>query len=386
MDDLELEARLRTHLHRRFDDAPLPAGLASNVSQSLATAARPVGFATRTGRIRLGWAAVAAAVVIAVGAIGIGKGLWPTGPGAVATPTAHATEAPDREFIVLPPDGTVLNKPEASLAGDVLSARIRALGIATFSWGGGYGIQFTLPATGPSDASIRAVLGATGDVRIVPLPAVDYGAGKLTATLGKPLPKDEPPLFGWDGITSFTSVALGTFDGSVHGAPLLAMTPKAIAAQTLASYGSSDPDGRYAIVVDGLVALVPTARDWAADGSINISNGEVPGGSEPTAAYYETAAILVGGELPDAWRGASVPVLVPRDNAIAAALTATHGGTVRDASPTVDLVPGGAFQAVWSIAVFQPDCQDTGSCVSSDLLVRVDAVTGTVIDVGPMGK
>ncbi|MEA2672922.1 MAG: hypothetical protein QOI92_114, partial [Chloroflexota bacterium] len=71
MDDLELEARLRTHLHHRFDDAPIPAGLASNVGQALTTAARPIGLATRTGRLRLGWTAVAAAVVIALGAVAL---------------------------------------------------------------------------------------------------------------------------------------------------------------------------------------------------------------------------------------------------------------------------------------------------------------------------
>jgi hypothetical protein len=372
VDDLELEARLRTHLHRRFDDAPIPSGLVSSISQSLATAARPVGLATRTGRLRLGWAAVAAAVVIAVAAIGIGKGLGPTGPGAVATPTPHATEAPDREFIVLPPDGTVLNKPEASLAGDVLSARIRALGIATFSSGGGYGIQFTLPATGPSDASIRAVLGATGDVRIVPLPAVDYGAGRLIAILGAPLPEDEPALFGWDRIASVASDPVG-------GTGRLTMALKPAAALAFGDYTSAHIGDTFAIVVDGRVGLLPTVNEAITSGVITIAPG-------PDDSFRETAAILAGGELPEAWRGASVPVLVPRDKAIAAALTATHGGTVRDANPTVDLVPGGAFQAVWSIAVFQPECQDTGSCVSSDMLVRVDAVTGAVIDVGPLGK
>jgi hypothetical protein len=373
MDDLELETRLRTHLHRRFDDPPIPAGLVSCISQALATEAGPVGLATRVGRIRLGWAAVAAAVAIAVAAIGIGKGIGPFGPGAGGTPTPQPTASPGRWFVVLPPGGMVLNKPEASLAGDILSARIRAIGIGTFTSGGGYGIQFLLPVAGPSDASIRAVLGATGDVRIVPLPASDYGAGKLTATLGLPLPKDEPALIGWDGIASVASDPLG-------GSPDLTITLKPAGAQAFGDYTAAHVGDVFAIVVDGRVALLPTVTEAITSAQITITRSD-------NDSFAETAAILVGGMLPESWRGASVPVIVSQDQAITAALAATHGGTVQDASPTVDLGPlAGALRAVWYVDVHQPDCQDTGSCVSSELLVVVDAVTGTVISIGPQGS
>jgi hypothetical protein len=372
MDDLELEARLRTHLHRRLDDVSIPMGLASNVSQALATAARPIGLATRTGRIRLGWAAVAAAVIVAVAAVGIGKGLGPTGPGAAATPTPQATTAPERWFVVLPPDGTNLNKPVAILAGDVLSARIRALGISNFTSAGGYGIEYLLPASGPSDASIRAVLSATGDVHIVPLPSSDYGEGKLTATLGARLPKEEPALFGWDGIASLTVDPLI--------APDIWITLKQAATSAYEEYTAAHIGDTFAFVVDGRVVALGEVNSAATDGQFGVtSNGD--------SSFREIEAIVAGGVLPEAWRGASVPVIVSRDAAIAAALSATHGGAVQDASPTVDLGPlAGELQAVWYVDVYQPDCPDNQSCVSMYLRVRVDATTGVVIDMAPQGS
>jgi len=380
MDDLDLEARLRTRLHSRFDDVPVPNGLTANVSQTLATAARPVGFAAHTTRLRLGWAAIAAAVVIALGAVAIGKGLVLTGPGGVATPTPTATSAPERDFIVLPPVGGSVNKPEAILATDVFGARIQALGIGTFSSGGGYGIQFRLPADGPSDASIRAVLGATGDVRFVPLPTSDYGDGKLTATVGAPLPKDEPALFGWEGIAS---IQLDT----TNQTPGILVTLKTAAGRAVGDYTTSHIGETLAIVLDGRVAMLPMTTSPITSGQILVNSGQSngPGASDPS--FDEAAAILVGGMLPEAWRGASVPVIVSRDAAIAAALAATGGGTVQDASPTVDLGPlSGDLRAVWYVDVDQPECPDTQSCIGEYLRVRVDAVTGLVIDVGPQAS
>ena len=46
--------------------------------------------------------------------------------------------------------------------------------------------KFSIPAEGPSDATVRDVLAATGEVEFVPLPPEDYGDGGLTAELGSP--------------------------------------------------------------------------------------------------------------------------------------------------------------------------------------------------------
>ena len=60
MDDNELEARLRTHLHRRFDDANPSPELTAGVQQVLRT--EPTGIGRRGVRLRparaLAWSVV----------------------------------------------------------------------------------------------------------------------------------------------------------------------------------------------------------------------------------------------------------------------------------------------------------------------------------------
>lgn len=342
MDDRELEARLKTRLHTRFDDPPVPTDLVANVRAATVPTSR-VGFDLRSRGRWLGWPAVAAAVAVAV-VIVIG-GSWIIGP---ATPqgTSAASGMPsavaDRRFIVLPP-GVLPDKSTSISASDVLEARLRQLGIGTFTSSIGYAMQFNVPAEGPSDEMIREVLGATGDVRIVPLPAADYGAGKLTALLGASLPKDEPALFGWDGIESMVGVA---FDG----APLLAMTPRPPAAMAFANYVAAHPGETYAVVVDGRVALLPTAQPSVEDGSINLSNGQIPGGSEPSPAYFETVATLAGGLLPEAWRGASVPAIVSEEFAINSAKEQFPYAPVATSDLTAER-NGDGWRAVWLVVV-----------------------------------
>jgi hypothetical protein len=370
MDDLELESRLRTHLHRRFDDAPLPGGLASNVSQGLTTAVRPVYRGMPAGRIRLGWAVVAAAVVVAVVALGIGRGVGPAGPGVTATPSAGATTLAQRWFVVVPPNGTVIAKPDL-LTNEVLGARLRALGFGNFSSAEDYGIEYELPGGDPSDDVIRAVLAATGDVRIVPLRSADYGAGKLTAVIGQPLPKDETALFGWEGIVA------AAMDPQL-ASPELSISLKPAAAQTFGAYTASHVGETFAIVVDGRVAALPTVTEAVPDGLITIA-------SQGDASFRGSAAVLTGGILPEVWRGATSPVLVSQDVAVAAALAATHGGTLTGANPNVQrAATGGVWQAVWTVDVHQPVCGDNESCVSPDYQVTVDGETGTVNAVSPI--
>jgi hypothetical protein len=371
MDDLELEARLRTRLHRRFDEATPSPDLAASVRQGLTTQHRRVGFTLRTLSISLGWAAAAAVVFIAVAVLGIGKGIGPAGPGAAATPTAQATAPPERWFVVVPPSGTVIAKPDFE-ASDVLAARLRALGFGNFASTGDYGIEYQLPAGDPPDDVIRAVLAATGDVRIVPLPPADYGAGKLTAVIGQPLPKDEPTLFGWDGIVA------AAMDPQL-AAPELSISLGPAAAQAFGDYTQAHLGETFAIIIDGRVAVLPTVSDAVANGLVAISS---PG----DASFRESAAILTGGILPEAWRGATSPVLISEADAVAAALAATHGGTVTGANPNVErAAAGGAWQAVWTVTVHQPDCGDNErSCVSPDYQVALDGVAGTVITVSPI--
>jgi hypothetical protein len=362
MDDLELEARLRTRLHSRFDAATPSPDLASTVRQAMTTQPRRVGFTLRMRSIPLGWAAIAAAIVLVVSVIGIGKVLGPTGPGGAPTPTPAPVVAGQRVFVVLPPAGAVPDKASGGLAIEVIDARIRALGIGNFTSAEGYAIELFLPAGGPSDETIRTVLTATGDVHIVPLPAADYGSGKRSATLGAPLPKAEPALFGWEGVASVSSAP--TAEG-----PQLTLVLKSAAAQAFGDYTAAHIGETFAIVVDGRVALLPLVEAAISDGTITIA-------ASRDAALQQTAAVLAGGELPEAWRGATSPVLISRAHAEAAALTATLGGTIQDTNLDVELpAPGAALRVVWNVDVLVPECPANESCVlaAGRYLAKVDA-------------
>ena len=350
MDDRELEARLKARLNARFDESPVPTDLALAIRQGLAIRPGPFRFDTRTRGMWLGWTAVAAAAALALMVVLGPRIPGPAGPRdtgpATAVPEPLPTASTNRLFMVLSPR-PLPSKEASSLAGDVLNARVQALGIGNFTSSIGNAIQFVIPAGGPSDATIREVLGATGDIRVVPLPTADYGPGKLSAKLGAPLPKVEAALFGWEGIASMSSVAL-------DGAPLLAMTLKTPAAQAFADFAVAHAGETYAIVVDGIVALLPIAEQAGTDGSINLSNGQVPGGSEPAPAYFETVAILVGGELPEAWRGARAPVIVAERVAISAALGPFPGARYVSSDLDAQAI-GDGWRAVWYVVISRDD-------------------------------
>jgi hypothetical protein len=376
MDDRELEARLKTRLHARFDDPPVPLELASSVRHVMTTAPRPLSFALRTRGMRVGWPAIAAAA-IAVGAVVIAGNIGgPIGPGNLPSPTLAASAPAERQFIVLPPAG-MPSKPETTLASDVLAARLRALGIGTFQSGGGYVLEFTVPAGGPSDDMIRAVLGATGDVEFVPLPNADYGlgVGKRQAAIGQPLPKDEPALFGWEGIAS----ANAAYDPA-NSIRTVNVSLKPDAAAAFGDYTTSHPGETFAIVIDGRVAMLPIISEPITGGEVNVSGG-IEGD------FLVTSAILVGGMLPESWRGATVPALISRSEAVAAALAATHGGSVQFAGQGAEeAATGDPWRVMWNIEVVQPDCTDVTSCVSPgwSTFVKVDAVTGAVVHIGAL--
>src|SRR4051794_1242879 len=176
MDDDELEARLRTNLHGRFDNEPVPAGLSGAVRQTLTAApAARVGFSLRRGALHLGWAATALVVVVVGGFLLYGKvGLGPAGPNATPSPDATLAAGLDRAFVVLPKNGSRPSKADGEQAGAVFDARLGALGLHNFTAAIGYGYELFAPPDGPSDKEIHAVLAATGDVEFVPLPPDRY--------------------------------------------------------------------------------------------------------------------------------------------------------------------------------------------------------------------
>jgi hypothetical protein len=375
MDDRELEARLRDRLHARFDAAQPSGELGASVAQVLATQPRLMGWTSlRSRQLQLGWPVVA---VVAVAAIAIvAANVWrPTGPGIThESPKPSATTPSSRTFVVMSRSTDSLSKADTGLASDVLAARLSALGFGNFSSYAGYGIVFSLPADGPSDGPVRAVLRATGDVAFVPLPADDYGSGGLVAEVGKPLPKAEPSLFGWEGIESATRDA-------TEAAPTVKVTLKPLAAQAFADYTAAHVGEQFAILVDGIVAVVPIVNAPIPGGEVTISAGV-----DNADPFAQTVAILAGGMLPEAWRDPVVPWIVTEAQAIATTLLRYPAATVGPRQ--IDVIQdAGNWRAAWLITLYGsfPDTCPLASPFPSDcppataVDVRVDAVTGDFI-------
>lgn len=379
MDDRDLEARLRTHLHRRFDGAQPPPELVASVQQVIETQPRPVGLAATLFRRRPGWAAVVAVGLVAVIAIAglrfgnlISPGVQPT-----PTPNASSSVETERWFIALPETDATPTKAETDAAMDVLVTRIQALGVQNVITVTRRGVALKVDAGGPSDDEIRSVLAAVGDVELVPLPPADYGElgeGRYTAVVGEPLPTDPPALFGWEGIASVETPEAG------DPADLL-ITLTAAAGDAFGEYTAAHVGETMAILVDGRVASLPMIQSPIPGGQISISGGSA------TAGFDRNAAILLGGRLPEAWGAPTSPELVPVEDVIAATQREAP-----DANPLLWLLDAiekdGGWIPIWTITFggqFTPGCTtppkgEPPCLIHSRLVVRADATNGVPID------
>ena len=392
MDDRELEARLRTHLHRRFDNANPTPELVAAVRQVIATPPRRIALPAVRGRsLRLEWSAVGAALVVSVIAI---AGLRLGGlldPGSTNPPPTAAPPT-ERQFIVLPPVDAAPTKAESILAANVLNARLRALLFVgddpgSFTSAGGNAITFRLPMTGPSDESIRAVLRAQGEVAFVPLPE-SYTDGTHTAEVGQNLPTDEPVLFGWDGIAS------AAMDVDQQGRPALTITLRPAAAEAFGDYTAAHQGGTIAVVIDDDVALLPMVNEPIPGGEIQLSGGGLPGSPEQ-AAFVEASAILVGGKLPEAW--SSLPPLVPeilQPHELAVTFASELSGVTVESADLDAVLEGRRWFAVWRTHLAGRIAEDAcpqlsimwrGSCpvVDPSVTFVFEAETGELISAEP---
>ena len=355
MDDRELEARLKARLHTRFDDAPVPTELVSSVREGLSVQPRALRFDMRSRGTWLGWTAVAAAAVLVMTVLFGSRIAGPSAPRDTSSPSAASpatavqeplpTPTTERLFMVLAP-GALPDKAVTTRAAEVLEARLRALGIGNFTSSAGNAITFQVPGDGPTDENIRAALGATGDIEFVPVPADAFAS--LQPVVGDALPTDLPALFGHEGIVS---VERGT---QQQGIPVIDIKLAPAAATAFGDYTAAHAGGYFAVVVDGRIALIPVINEPIRGGTLQISSGgaEIPG--RPDTTFDVTAAILVGGRLPEAWQGARVPGIVTQRFAMGAALGQYPGAIL--VSADLDAEPiGDAWLAVWYVLVSRDD-------------------------------
>lgn len=178
---------------------------------------------------------------------------------------------------------------------DILSARLRTLGVGTFTAAAGQAITFTLPASA-NGAAVKAVLSTTGQVAFVPLPPAGYGTatqpGPMEAVLGEPLPSHEVPLFGSDQIAG----AQATADAS--GGPALGISLASEGARLFAAYSSAHVGEFFALMLDGRVVAAPVIQSAVPGGVLNLG---LPADSLPMP-LDALVAIMASGPLPDSWK------------------------------------------------------------------------------------
>ena len=386
MDDRELEMRLRTRLHARFDAAQPSAQLVAGVRQVIATEPRQVGVGTlRAGRLTLGWspiAAVALVAVIAIAGIGVGNVLVPGDQPPSPTPVSTAVQPAERWFLALPGFGTTPTPADLETARDVLVARLQALGVQPIVQQTDPGIAFEVQSSGSTDAAIRAVLGAVGDVSFVPLPLEDYGQfgeGRVKAVVGEPLPTEPPALFGWDGIAS---VGLGDPQEGVTDAPRpLRFTFNDRGKTAFAQWSQGHVGETIAILVDRRVALLPTVNEPIPGGEVIVSPG-----IDARDRFEETAAIVIGGRLPSAFGDVTSPAIVPVEDVIAA--TQRELPVANELMWRLDAISEASqWVPIWEVTFggrFTPDCTPSlfgpACVVYTRLIATFDASNGVPIE------
>jgi preprotein translocase subunit SecD len=155
--------------------------------------------------------------------------------------------------------------------------------------------RIVVEVPGVSDtAAIRKLVGQTGRLDFVPLPASEYGTGTApgprTAVEGQPLPTTEAALFSGDQINS------ANVNTNQQGQRVVAFTLKGDGAKLFGDYTSAHVGEFFAIVLDNAVISAPTIQSPITGGSGEITGGGAAGFAQKDAE--DLVNVLRFGSLP----------------------------------------------------------------------------------------
>lgn len=202
-----------------------------------------------------------------------------------STSTPPPTPGPSMTLLSIPVAVQTADKAVMSAAADVLSARVRALGIGTFSSSIGAGIVFQIPVTDPSiKPTLEAALKARGIVEFLP-------GGDNAPAEGDPAPAGVAPIF--DAGTQIRSATL-VDDQSGGKAVSIELGPDGT--EALADYTTANVGKAMLLVLDGVVIAAPIINEPLLDGKVQLTFA--PDGAVPPAAI---AAIMAAGPMPAGW-------------------------------------------------------------------------------------
>lgn len=182
-------------------------------------------------------------------------------------------------------------KPVIDAASEVLSDRLRSLGIGNFTVSTGDAMTFTMavPLTVDTE-TVEAVLRRPGVIQFVPWPA-----DRQLPAPGAVVPAGLQPLF--DDPSQFMSVAVIADDS---GQPAIDITFGAVGREAIATYTTAHIGGTLPLVLDGIVLTAPIIQSPIIDGVIRLT-GPDPGVDPTSIPLAALAAILASGPLPAGW-------------------------------------------------------------------------------------
>ncbi|HEX3265720.1 MAG TPA: protein translocase subunit SecD [Candidatus Limnocylindrales bacterium] len=199
------------------------------------------------------------------------------------------------EYRVIPAGGKTPAAGDIEVVKQIIERRVNATGVSepVVLTSGSDRIVVEVPGISDTEA-IRKLVGQTGRLDFVPLPASDYGTannpGPRTATEGQPLPTPETTLFSGDQVTS-ANVA-----SDQQGRRVVAFRLADQGAKLFATYTSAHVGEFFAIVLDGNVISAPSINSAITGGSGQITGGGLGGFAKKDAD--ELVNVLRFGSLP----------------------------------------------------------------------------------------
>jgi preprotein translocase subunit SecD len=189
------------------------------------------------------------------------------------------------EYQALPVEGKSPGPADMAIIRDIVERRVNTTGVSepVVTTQGTDRVVVELPGVTDPEA-IRKLIRQTGRLDFVPL-------GSTQATDGQVLdPKQYPPLFGGDQVSSAT---VGT---DQNGRPAVDFVLKEDGKNKFAQYTAANVGSDFAITLDNAVVSAPVIENSIPGGNVQITGGGLAGFSAKDAT--ELVTILKFGSLP----------------------------------------------------------------------------------------
>ena len=180
------------------------------------------------------------------------------------------------EYQALPKDGRTPGAGDLATIRDIIERRVNSTGVSEplVQTQGSDRVVVELPGVSNKE-DIEKLVGQTGRLDFVPLPADQYGIypnqGPKIAAEGQPLPTDEKPLFSGDQIASSNP----TTDQA--GQRAVGFNLKQTGAKLFADFTTNNVNHYFAIVLDGVVVSAPRIESPITSGQGIITGGGIGG-------------------------------------------------------------------------------------------------------------